>query len=155
MGQDQSAPSGPQRLSQLCPSCKSIFEGDRAGKEAGPAPGPRVLDKSLQGVEGAAQEGCHLCHLLLETLTKAERQDLEGCEKIASGYWNVGLNGGIAFDSYYPVPGTQSNEYLTKSILMQPEKGLLFQVLSTIAELMRFSNGGKIPQSQILDYAVQ
>ena len=67
----------------------SIFEGDRAEKEAGPCPASRVLDKSLQGVEGAAQEGCHLCHLLSETLTKAERQDLEGCEKIAYGYWNV------------------------------------------------------------------
>ena len=106
-------------------------------------------------MEGAAQEGCHLCHLLLETLTKAERQDLEGCEKIACGYWKVGLDGGIAFDFYYPLLGTQSNDYLTKSTLMQPEKGLLFQVLSTIGELTRFRNGGKIPQSQILDYAVQ
>ena len=155
MGQDQSAPSGPQRVSQLCSSCTSIFEGDRTEKEAGPCPASRVLDKSLQRVEGAAQEGCHLCHLLLETLTKAERQDLEGCEMIAYGYWNVGFNGGIAFDFYYPVPGTQSTEYLTKSILMQPEKGLLFQVLSTIAKLMRFRIGWKIPRSQVLDYAVQ
>ena len=155
MGQDQSAPSGPQRLSRLCSSCTSIFEGDRAEKEAGPCPAPRVLDKSLQGVKGAAQEGCHLYHLLLETLTKAERQDLEGCEKIAYGYWKVGLDDGIAFDFYCPVPGTQSNEGLTKSILMEPEKGLLFQVLSTTAELMRFRNCGKIPQSQILDYAIE
>lgn len=155
MGQDQSVPSGPRRLSQLCSSCTSIFEGDRAEKEAGPCPVPRVLDKSLQGVEGAAQEGCHLCHLLLETVTKAERQDLEGCEKTAYGHWKVRLDGGIAFDFYHPVPRTQSKEYLNKSILMQPEKGLLFQVLSTIAELMRFRNSGKIPQSQTLDYAVQ
>ena len=133
MGQEQSAPSGPRKLSQLCPSCTSIFEGDRAEKEAGPYPAPRVLDKSLQGVEGAAQEGCHLCHLLLETLTKADRQDLEGCEKIAYGYWKHGLGDGIAFDFYYMVPGALSKEYLTKSILLQPEEGLLSQGPSTIA----------------------
>ncbi len=84
-------------------------------------------------MEGAAQEGCHLCHLLLESLTKAERQKLEGCQKIAYGYWQYGLGDGIVFDFYYPVPGTDSKEYLTKSILVQPEKGLLSQGLSTIA----------------------
>ena len=155
MGQEESAPSGSQRLSQLCPSCTSIFEGDRAEKELGPAPAPRVLDQSLQGVEGAAQGGCHLCHLLLESLTKSERQDLEGCEKIAYGYWQYRLGDGIAFDFYYPSPVTDSKKYLTKSIIVQPEKGLLSQGLSTIAELMHFRNGGKIPQSQILGYAVQ
>ena len=102
------------------------------------------MDKSLKGVEGAAQEGCHPYYLLLETLTKAERQDLEGCENIAYGYWKHGLGDGIAFDFYYPMPGTQSKEYLTKSILVQPEKGLLSQGLSTTAELTHFKNGGKI-----------
>ena len=133
MGQDQSAPSGPPKLSQLCPSCMSIFEGQRAEKEVGPYPAPRVLDQSLQDVEGAAQKGCHLCHLLLESLTKTERQSLEGCEKIAYGYWQHGLGDGIAFDFYYPVSGTDAKEYLTKSILVQPEEGLLSQSLSTLA----------------------
>ena len=100
MGQDQSAPSGPQKLSQLCPSCTSIFKGQRVEKEAGSDPAPRVLDQFLQDVERAAQEGCHLCHLLLESLTKTERQNLEGCEKIAYGYWQHGLGDGIAFDFF-------------------------------------------------------
>ena len=101
--------------------------------KAGPDPAPRVLDQSLQGVEGAAQEGCHLCHLLLETLTKADRQDLEGCEKIAYGYWKHWIGDGIAFDLYYPVPSAHSKEYLTTSILLQPEERLLSQGPSTIA----------------------
>ena len=83
-------------------------------------------------MEGAEQKGCHLCHLLLESLTKAERQKLEGCEKIAYGYWQHGLGDGIAFDFHYPVPGTDSTEYLTKSILVQPEDDLLFQGLSAL-----------------------
>ena len=133
MGEDQSAPSGPPKLSQLCPSCTSIFEGQRAEKKAGPYPAPRVLDQSLQDVERAAQEGCHLCHLLLESLTKTERQTLEGCEKIACGYWQHAIGDGIAFDFYYPAPGTNATEYLTKSILVQPEEGLLSQSLSSLA----------------------
>ena len=133
MGQDQSAPSGPPKLSQLCPSCTSIFEGQRVEKEIGPYPAPRVLDQSLQDVEGAAKKGCHLCHLLLESLTKAERQNLEGCEKIAYGYWQYRFGDGIAFDFYYPVSGTDSKEYLTKSILVQPEEGLLSQGSSNLA----------------------
>ena len=133
MGQDQSAPSGPQKLSQLCPSCTSIFEGERVEKEAGDDRALQVLDQSLQDMEDAAQEGCHLCHLLLESLTKAERQKLEGCEVIAYGYWPHGLGDGIAFDFYYPGAGTGSTEYLTKSIFVQPEEGLLSQGLSTLA----------------------
>ena len=133
MGQDQSAPSGPQRLSQLCLSCTSIFEGQRVEKEVGPYPAPQVLDQSLQGVEEASQKGCHLCRLLLESLTKPERESLEGCEKIAYGYWQHGLGDGIAFDFYYPKPGTDAKEYLTKSILVQPEEGLLSQGLSALA----------------------
>ncbi len=45
----------------------------------------------------------------------------------------IGNIDGIAFDYYYPVPGTDSKEYLTKSIFLQPEKGLLSQGLSTLA----------------------
>lgn len=133
MGQDQSAPSGPRKLSQLCPSCTSIFQGQRVEKEAGEDPAPQVLDQSLQDVERAAQEGCHLCHLLLKSLTKAERQTLEGCGKIAYGYWKHGLGDGIAFDFYYPVPGRGSAEYLTKSIFVQPEEGPPSQGLFTLA----------------------
>ena len=133
----------PEAL-QLCSSCMKIFGMDRVEKQVEPYPSPRVLDQYLQGVEGTAQEGCHLCHLFLE-----------GCAKIASGYWKVGHNDGLAFAVYYPVPGTQSTEYLTKSLFIQSEKGLLFQVLSTIAKPMRFKNGGQIPHSQILDLAVQ
>ena len=133
MGQEPSDPSGPQKLLQLWSSCTSIFEGQRVEKEAGPDPAPQVLNQSLQDVEGAAQEGCHLCHLRLKSLTKAERQKLEGCEMIAYGYWQHWLGDGIAFDFHYPVPGTDSKEYLTKSILVQPEKGLLSQGISPLA----------------------
>ena len=133
MGQDQSAPSGPPKLSPLSLSCTSISQRQRLEKEAGEDPASRFLDQSLQDVERAAQEGCHLCHLLLESLTKTERQNLEGCGKIAYGYWQHGLGDGIAFDFYYPVPGTGSAEYLTKSILVQPEEGPLSQGLSTFA----------------------
>ena len=129
MGQDQSAPSEPQKLSQLCPSCTSIFVGQRAEKEVGPYPAPRILDQSLQDVEEAAQKGCHLCHLLSESLTKTERENLESCEKIAYGYWQHWIGDGIAFDFYYPEPGRSSKDYLTKSILVQPEQGLLSQSL--------------------------
>ena len=106
MGQDQSALSGPQKLSQLCSSCTSIYEGQRAEKEVGPYPAPRVLDQFLRDVEGAAQKGCHLCYLLLASLTKTERQSLEGCEKIAYGYWQHGL-GDVAFDFYYLMVGSK------------------------------------------------
>ena len=43
------------------------------------------------------------------------------------------MGDGIAFDFYYPVPGTDAKEYLTKSILVQPEEDLLSQSLSTLA----------------------